>query len=407
MEQIQRYRTAVWTYARDALLAVIPEDRDSTWGPVLILTRRVQNALAELTLRWLDLAELGTPQDLPLVEAWRRAAATAALGSMLEIEELAAHVTAAEAPVVVGDVAELVWAFARLDARYLAIPGWTAMADHVPAPGANGVPRRPKGLMTTAARCSDWAAQRIQPSAYRVDALGYAPTPPRPFGPLPRTVSSCADALDRARAHLAAEGLPNPHALRGIVADHVTLSARAARATDDPRLTATWAARASTYRALSAALRNVGGNLGRGRLAADETRFALTLLPDAGPTADDDLAWLEMALRRTDAALANVLALGVAQQGYFVTNRKRLHDTGVRAFAVPVFEPITALSHPDLGPLVRELRPPLPERPRQERPLTVDTAQAAAARQAFRATLDDTESGPTANASSPTPPTRR
>ncbi len=206
----QRYRTAIWTYVhRLAAIAAPNEFVSSAWGP----TRQLAARTAPLRQKDGEFAgpttaELGTPQRVPVLEAWRRAAVAAVVGAERDSLGMERRLDVGHRLVLARDVADIALTIAILDHRYRHVPGWTPV---------DGPDRDKKhDYRDSAAIVAAWAGAQAPYEGYAVDRYGWRPAarpgPTDQHEPAERALA----ALRNAAIHLGHE-MPSARAMTRIL----------------------------------------------------------------------------------------------------------------------------------------------------------------------------------------------
>jgi hypothetical protein len=314
---IQSCRQAAMVWCHQAVVAADPAialpvaNEEHSRGPAEELGYRLKRSI-ELSRAGLPTTEeLTVARGFPMVECWRGAAKAAVLGEhdfpgLMDQERLSIP----QRMVVLKDAAEVAQAVVVLDTRYKNIPGW--------------IPIRERGHLKRAATACATFAERGDPD-YTVDQKGWRP-PSATIGggPLPR-IGGVLQAEHNMLVHLAQ--VPNALNLRRVLNSQRILSHEAARRASNvaaPELVDRWLVREETYKRLSDEMRNVGGLVGNGGLAAAEAANAVGRLRHlkAGELIGaESLQDLEKLFARVDARVAAIIEQGVADKLYFVTVR--------------------------------------------------------------------------------------
>lgn len=318
------------------------------------LARALEHAKAHSSVGPASIDQLTKPSDNPVVEHWRGLARAAALAEHDTATDVASQLSAPQAQALVGDVAAIAQALVILDQRYKNTPGWEQLAQN--------------------ARLG-WAALAValdvnlnQPD-YTVDDTGWRPKTKLIDGPARPGILGVLQAEHNLAVRL--KSTPNMANLRLTVDSQRLLSSRLApfAARIGSGVAQRWEARAATYSTIQRQLREVGGRLGEGGLAAAEGANAVTRLAALPPDTIVEprvLAGFQTLFTKIDARIADIVEGGV-EGGTFVkrVTVPRL-DAGSGQLVQPVREryvPVSLANELDVVQTVRdELRP----RPRLE-----------------------------------------
>jgi hypothetical protein len=346
---IQRYRFGVLVWCRQALTSAGPGIRGGGAGGSASaeVRRRLLRTINASTATLPTMADLTTPHEFPLVEAWRLAARAACLGEHDFAGDMGeGRLDRHQRLTVTKDAAEILRGLLVLDRRYRNIPGWE------PLSGA--------GRLQRAAE----ACAFIEASDYTVDRRGWRPPPRTIDGPARAGLAGVIQAEHNVLIHL--NGFPNALNFRRLLDSQRELSNLLAGrvATEEPESSARWAQRASTYAALHREARDLGGQVGDGSAALAEAAHAilrLRSLPRDSQISQRALRDLTVLCHRVDERVADLFAQGAHERLYFVrTKLPRIDDLDgqithrVRERFTPIISPIQT----DLVHLVRErLRP--------------------------------------------------
>lgn len=366
--QIRQYRQSLLIWSTQAMQAASPllfsnlptkpanpfrTGRPGTTGAGE-LARALEHAKNHSSARAASSDLLTTPSDNPVVEHWRELARAATLAEHDTATEVASHLTAPQAQALVGDVAAIAQALVVLDQRYKNTPGWEQLPQNA--------------RLGWAALAAALDVNLGQPD-YTVDSTGWRPKTKPIDGPAKPGILGVLQAEHNLAVRL--KSSPNTMNLRLIVDSQRLLSSRLApfAARIDHGLAQRWEARAATYSRIQQQLRDVGGRLGEGGLAAAEGANAVTRL--ASIPADTIfeprvLSGFQTLFTKIDARIADIVESGI-ERGAFV---KRVTVprlvTGTGQLVKPVRErylPVTQATDLDVVQTVRnELRP----RPRIE-----------------------------------------
>ena len=316
-------------------------DSGSSHSPAAELTRALDLAVAESTAPFPTLDSLASPQCLPMVEHWRRAARAAALAEHDTSPRLAARLTAAQAQTLVADVAAMTQALVILDQRYRNTPGWEPLAQSARL-----------GWVSLAAALD---INLGQPD-YSVDQLGWRPTTKVITDPVRPGILGVLQAQHNLVIRMSA--FPTATNLRLVVDSQRLVSAHlvpfAARL--DDRLAARWSERAETYTLIQKQLREISGVLGNGASAAAEGANVvarLRAIPPATIVEPRVLSGFQLLFDRIDDRIADVINEGVRRGGYCerVTLPNVKHGSG--HMVTPVNEAFTSESPENTLAVVR------------------------------------------------------
>jgi hypothetical protein len=318
------------------------------------LARAIDLAKTESTDRPASSEALASPHPNPMVEHWRLAARAAALAEHDTSSQFAIQMTASRAQALVGDVAALAQAIVVLDQRYRNTPGWEPLAQ--------------SARLGWASLAAALDVNLGQPD-YTVDHLGWRPKTKVIADPARHGILGVLQAQHNLMIRM--EAVPNATNLRLVVDSQRLVSAHLApfAARIDERLAQRWTQRADIYSLIQQQLREVGGLLGHGGLAAAEGSNAVTRLRAIPPDTIVEpriLSGFQLLFNRLDNRIADVIEDGV-QRGAFVkrVTLPRLVDGGGQ-LVHPVrerFVPVTTATDLAVVRTVRErLRPrePLP-----------------------------------------------
>ncbi|RPF21439.1 hypothetical protein [Myceligenerans xiligouense] len=297
--------------------------------------------------------ELGAAADMPLVEAWRRAAVAVVIER--EFVDPAATfegVSRAERATVLKDTADLTRALVILDDRYDLVPGWRHLGDYSKR-RTNPSERSTynAGLYNAAIRASRFLVSERQDFA--VDNRGRRVR--RYHGPSSYAPSAAGVLRALHDTLLTLDKLPHAQALRALLRVQYEISAHAAalHATVTRRqgIPDYFTERAAAYWRLTRATKNVSGKLGGPAAEALETsRQAAEILKDVDDASRDEVREIQRALTVIDRQIARIIHTG-ARTAAYVASRHKVIDTtpqgGVRK-ARPVWERIDFSTPPDL-----------------------------------------------------------
>jgi hypothetical protein len=318
------------------------------------LARALDQVKTDSSASAASIEQLTTPSENAVVEHWRAAARAAALAEHDTGGELAARMSVPQAQALVGDVAAIAQALVVLDQRYRSTPGWEHLSR-----GAR---------LGWAALAAALDVSLGQPD-YTIDNMGWRPKTKPIDGPARPGILGVLQAEHNLVVRL--RSFPNVVNLRLVVDSQRLLSAQlvpiAARV--DDKLAQRWAARSETYTLIQQQLRDLGGRLGKGELAAAEGANAVSRLAVITPDTIVEprvLSGFQMLFNKLDARVADIVEQGI-EQGAFVQRLAvpRL-VAGTGQLVQPVrerFAPVTRVS--DLA-VVQTVRRDLRPRPRLE-----------------------------------------
>jgi hypothetical protein len=318
------------------------------------LARALEHAKAHSSASAASIEQLTTPSDNPVVEHWRDLARAAVLSEHDTAPEIASHLTASQAQALVGDVAAIAQGLVVLDQRYKNTPGWL----HLPQSARLG----------WASLAAALDVNLGQPD-FTVDSTGWRPKTKLIEGPAKLGILGVLQAEHNLTVRL--KSMPNMTNLRLTVDSQRLLSSHlvpfAARI--DDRLAKRWEARCTTYSVIQKQLRDVGGRLGEGGLAAAEGANAVTRLkatPSDTIVEPRVLSGFQTLFTRIDARIADIIESGV-ERGAFV---KRVTVpwlvTGSGQLVQPVRERYLPVTRPSDLDVVRTVRNELRPKPRIE-----------------------------------------
>ncbi|WP_148046757.1 hypothetical protein [Nocardioides pocheonensis] len=361
--QIRQYRQSVLIWCNQAMKAASPlifpnlpakpanpfrADRPSV-SAAGELARALDNATTQSSTPPASTELLTTPSGNEVVEHWREAARAAALAEHDTGGELAAHMDVPQARALVGDVAAIAQALVVLDQRYRNTPDWEHLHQ-----GAR---------LGWAALAAALDVSLGQPD-YSIDTKGWRPRTKPIRGHARPGILGVLQAEHNLLVRL--KSFPNAVNLRLVVDSQRLLSSRLApfAARVDQRLAQRWESRAATYSLIQQQLRDIGGQLGKGELAAAEGANAVSRLAAlAHDTIIDPraLKGFEELFDKLDERIADIVEDGVARGAYLRRLTVPRLVTGTGSLVQPVRErymPVTRAS--DLAVLQTvhtELRP--------------------------------------------------
>jgi hypothetical protein len=363
-ELIRRYRQGVLVWCHQATIAAATgtashpshtpvnpfRAANSRPGPLTALSRAVEQAVDASTAPLATLDELAMPHDLPLVEHWRHAARAAALGEH-DFDAGLGHgrLDAQQIQTLIADIAAVVQALVMLDQRYSNIPGWEKL-------------HRPKRLGWSALACALDAS--LDPPDYAIDLRGWRPPAKVIKGPGKPGLLGVLQAEHNLVIRM--RSLPSAMNLRLVVDSQRLVSGKLASVVEktEPALHDAWTVRERTYVDLQHELRNLGGRIGTGTLAAAEGANAVSRLRRIRSGADLDprvLHGLNTLFAALDRRVADVIEEGIKRNGYFMrVKMPRIMDNSGQVVAPPRerYLPLGAAEHTAILKLVRDrLRP--------------------------------------------------
>ena len=320
-EQIRRYRQSALTWCLQATIAVGTESQSrlspratnpfrlppAQHGGLASLHKALDQAVRASTAPLPGMAELTTQHDLPLVEGWRQVARAAALGEH-DFDAGLGHgrLDDGQLHTLIGDVAATVRALVVLDARYATIPGWDRL-------------HRADRLGWAALACALDAS--LDPPDYSIDMRGWRPKTKVITGPAKPGLLGVLQAEHNLTIRMHA--FPSAMSLRLVVDSQRLLSGGLATRVEkiELALSEAWRDREQTYTDLQRELRNIGGNVGVGRLAVAEGANAWSRLKALPPDAHMDpriLHSFTTLFTTQDARIADVVEEGLQRGAYFV-----------------------------------------------------------------------------------------
>jgi len=356
-EHIRRYRQSVLVWCSQAMQLANPlvftnlpprnrnpfrsAEPGSAAGE---LARALEHARSGSTSMPASTELLTTPNENSVVEHWRQAARAAVLAQHDTDPSQSGRFTATQAQALVGDVAAITQALVVLDQRYRNTPNWESISQ--------------------AARLG-WSALAAaldvnlgQPD-YSVDTVGWRPltkpirSPAKPG--ILGVLQAEHDLLVRLRS------FPHLVNLRLVVDSQRLISGQLvphARRIDTT-LAGRWQARGATYTLLQQQLRDLGGLLGTGGLAAAEAATAVSRLKAVKPDTIVEpriLGGFHMLFDRIDHRIADIIEEGI-ERGAFaqrVTLPRLASATG--QLVQPLRERYRPLTSADGLPLVCTVR---------------------------------------------------
>lgn len=336
-EQIRRYRQSALVWCHQGTVAVAPAAisalvraptnpflaASEPHGALHAMQRTLDHTVKTSTAALPTLAELTTPQALPLVESWRQVARAAALGEHDFTASLGqGRLDSRQQQTVIGDISAVVRALVVLDQRYANIPGWVKLSH---------ADRLGWGALACALDSS------LELPDYSVDLRGWRPPTKLITGPAKPGLLGVLQAQHNLIVRM--RTFPNVLNLRLVVDSQRLTSGSLSKIAESaqPHLAKKWSSREQTYTALQQALRNVAGNIGRGNLAVAEGSNAVSRA--TALTADNDLDpralhGLDKLFDRLDHRIADVIEDGVRRNTYVArVNVPQLADDGGRMIA--------------------------------------------------------------------------
>lgn len=363
-EQIRRYRQSALVWCHQGTVAVAPAAvsalvraptnpflaASEPHGALHAMQRTLDHTVSTSTAALPTLAELTTPQTLPLVESWRQVARAAALGEHDFTASLGqGRLDSRQQQTVIGDISAVVRALVVLDQRYARIPGWEKLSH---------ADRLGWGALACALDAS------LEPPDYSVDLRGWRPPTKLITGPAKPGLLGVLQAQHNLIVRM--RTFPNVLNLRLVVDSQRLLSGSLSKLVQpvEPDLAGKWAAREQTYKTLQQELRNVAGNLGRGNLAVAEGSTAVSRATALNPDAELEpraLHGLDQLFDRLDNRIADVIEDGVRRNTYVarVSMPELAADSGrMIAGLAEQHVPFSASERLDLNELVKSrLRP--------------------------------------------------
>jgi hypothetical protein len=361
--QIRRYRQTLLIWCTQAMRAASPlmfsnlptkpANPFRTGRPSVTaageLARALNHARTQSSASPASSELLTTPSGNPVVEPWRQAARAAALAEHDTGGELATRMNVPQAQALVGDVAAIAQGLVVLDHRYRNTPGWESLSQ--------------RARLGWAALAAALDVSLGQPD-YSIDDMGWRPKTKLIEGPAKPGILGVLQAEHNLVVRL--KSFPNAVNLRLIV-DSQRLLSRALvpfAAKVDQRLADNWEARASTYSLIQRQLRDIGGRLGKGELAAAEGANAVSRLravPRETIVEPRVLSGFQVLFDKLDARIADIVDEGIARGAFVQRVRLPRLASGSGELVQPVREryvPVTRAGDLDLVSTVREqLRP--------------------------------------------------
>lgn len=372
--QIARYRRAVLAWCLHAAEAATPPaalTSPHAFGPADELRRHLEQTLSESDADYPSLDDLTTVHEFAIVDSWRKAARSAALGEHdFDTVQAAAQRSLTQAATLRTDAAQITRALIILDERYTNTPGWKTL------PHRGSLSRATSACMSLAAG--------TEPD-YTIDLSGWRPPRAADAALSPTGIDGVIEVEQRLLATLGKA--PDARTLRLILDSQRNLShVLASRAgTADPKLVERWAQRRHVYDVLvdqSTDIRGLIGSHAGAAVAAIAANRAQALAPNDLRDLNK-LRQLNRVLNQVDDQLAKAIQLGVSGNLYFqrVKLPRVTHQT--EGLVHPVREryiPVRTSAHPEVIATVQSQL-----RARAERPRPPDNARQG--RLAFEADL--------------------
>jgi hypothetical protein len=359
-EQIRRYRQGVLVWCHQATIAAAPtaasnlshppvnpfRAANSCHGALTALSRSVEQAVTASSAPLPTLDELAMPHDLRLVEHWRHAARAAALGEH-DFDAGLGHgrLDAQQTQTLIADIAAVVQALVALDQRYRNIPGWEKL-------------HRPDRLGWSALACALDAS--LDPPDYAIDMRGWRPPTKVIKGPGKSGLLGVLQAEHNLVVRM--RSFPSAMNLRLVVDSQRLVSGQLASLIEknQPALHDAWTVRERTYVDLQHELRNIGGCIGTGSLAAAEGANAVSRLRTI--RTDDGLDPRTLHAFTTlfavlDDRIADVIEEGIKRNGYLVRVKVPPVEDPAGEHVAPPRErhlPLGEVEHTSIVRLVRE-----------------------------------------------------
>ena len=375
-EQIGRYRHSALVWCVQAVRAANPRmnlqgTSTRTRGPAEELRYRLDVAIAHSSgLPGLD--ELTTEQPFAMVESWRQVARAATLGEHDFDAGLGyGRLSQVQCMTLLKDASDVARGLVGLDRRYSNIPGWQ--------------PLKEAGWLGRAAETCATFAGYDEPD-YTIDLRGWQPRRTLVEGPGLPGLIGVLQAQHNLLVHLGE--FPDARSLR-LVLDSQRIVSRDA-ATLDPRASAEWTARSSTYLRLIHATNDIGGMVGNGGPAAAEAALAasrieqVTRAVQAGTDVADSgpLRHLAQLGREIDERITQVIQQGARERIYFARVPFPRVDKDAAGLVKPTrqrYVPMTADVCQELLELVRDELRPEAEAPRAPKRAAASREELAAA----------------------------
>lgn len=318
-QQILRYRQSALVWCGQAASWVAPHAGSNVptsvtnpfrlpaieHGGLAALRNALDQAVKASTTPLPNLEELTTPHELPLVEHWRQVARAAAMGEH-DFDAAPGHgsLDHLQTHTLIGDIAATVRALVVLDQRYALTPGWEKL-------------HHSDRLGWSALACALDAS--IEPPDYAIEMRGWRPTTKLITGHAEPGLIGVLQAEHNLVIRM--RTFPDVMNLRLIVDSQRILSGGLARLANkiDPQLPGQWVTRERTFVDLQHELRNIGGRIGKGGLAAAEGANAVGRLAKLDPDHAVDprvLHAFTTLFTRLDARIAEVIETGLRHRAY-------------------------------------------------------------------------------------------
>jgi hypothetical protein len=355
---IQQYRNTILAWCRSAADTAAtatsgshPPTRDNPFrgGGRLPAISELRGALAgayaESTAGRAGLDQLSAPQNNPAAEHWRQAARAAALAEQDTNGAInAERLTRPQALALVGDVAIVTQALVVLDQRYRNTPAWETLGQ-------------PGRLGWIALACA--LETGLQQPDYSIDRTGWEPPTNVIVGPARPGVAGVLQAENNLLANL--DRLPTALNLRRVVDSQRILTAKLEEILPQANreFSRHWQHRSETYHRIQRHLRDVGGLLGSGGVAAAEGANAVgrsNMLPPDSVLAPLEVDSFQDLFTRIDVRIAESLEFGFQSGAYFQrVTLPRLIDQS-QAMIQPARERFAPISEPANHPAVQIAR---------------------------------------------------
>lgn len=353
-EQIGRYRHSVLVWCLQAVRAGNPrinleQITGRGDGPAETLQSRLEAAVASSTAGLPPLDELTAEQAFPMVETWRQAARSAALGEHDFDTVGYGLLTDSQCKTVLKDAAEVARALVALDRRYSNIPGWQSLTA--------------QGRLGRAAEVCAVFAGNEDPD-YTVDLRGWRPAPATTDEHALPGVTGVLQAQHTLLVHLGT--FPDARSLRLVLDSQRIMSRTAAVHLEphDPESAGQWRVREQAYQRLIRGTRDLGGGLGNGGLAAGQAALVAARVHRLKPAefaSPAPLKQLEQLCDRVDQRIGQIVEHGALKRLYFLRVPLPRVDASAAGLVKPIREryvPLTWSVGPDLIAMVRaDLRP--------------------------------------------------
>lgn len=371
-DEVRRYRQSVLVWCTQAMQIANPmmfSNRPPRINDPFLTTEHA-GAARELT-RALDHARRGSkaspptldqltiPHPNPVVEHWRQAARAATLAEHDTNASLAGRFTAAQAQALVGDVAAITQALVVLDKRYRHIPGWKTFPNSAQL-----------GWSALAAAID----VNLGHPDYTVDTIGWRPRAKLLRGAVRPGILGVLQAEHNLLIRL--YSFPHVANLRLVADSQRHISGRLATPASrfDQAIAGRWEQRAETYQLVRQQLRDIGGLLGTGDLAAAEAATVVSRLTAVTPDTIVEprtLAAFQTLYDKIDHRITDIIEEGL-QRGAFAqrVTLPRL-DANSGRLVTPArerYRPITTADDFTVLHTVREQLRPLSESQQATRP---------------------------------------